>query len=499
MPRSIVIYIFAWLIMTVYGGEICPFLESLSIVEWGFTLLIVVSLAYVGRTFAVIRWGVAKAPTDIEDYSGFKQFVIELVPFLAAGLGVAVFDRLYYGFPFAESGLAAVLSGMTLVGLFAAMDLTLEAERRVITSLTAEGRSLKRAGRFFPLTKKFAVLSSVLMLAMMTVILMVLSHDLTSSLTFNADFDSQQARNIMLLELSFVMTVFLVIVLDLILTYSRNLRLLFENEIWVLEAVDAGNLDDHVHVSVATNDEFGIIAHYTNRMINSLKKRTDELQRTQDVTIHSLASLAETRDNETGTHIIRTQRYVCVIATALQEPWSLTEQEIDLLYKSAPLHDIGKVGVPDAILLKPGPLTDEEWVEMRRHTQYGAQALDKAEARLGSSSFLQLAKEIVETHHERWDGTGYPRGLSGSDIPRAGRIMAIADVYDALISERTYKEAFSHKTAREIIVGSRGTHFDPEVVNAFVAQEESFAEIATLITEEASGQETREAHPASSR
>ena len=499
MLRSIVIYVFAWLIMTVYGGEICPFLESLSIVEWGVTLLIAISLAYVGRTLAASRWGVAKRPSNIEDYSGFKQFVIELAPFLVAGLGVAVFDRLYYGFPFAESGLAAVLSGMTLVGLFAAMDLTLEAERRVITSLTDEGRSLKRSRRFFPLTKKFVVLASVLMLAMMTVVLMVLSHDLTSSLTFNADFDSQRARNIMLLELAFVMAVFLIIVLDLLLTYSRNLRLLFENEISVLEAVDNGNLGDQVHVSVATNDEFGTIAHYTNRMIESLKKRTDELQRTQDVTIHSLASLAETRDNETGTHIVRTQRYVCVIATALQESWGLTEQEIDLLYKSAPLHDIGKVGVPDAILLKPGPLTDEEWVEMRRHTQYGAQALEKAEARLGSSSFLQLAKEIVETHHEKWDGTGYPGGISGSDIPWAGRIMAIADVYDALISKRAYKEAFSHKKAKEIIMASRGTHFDPEVVDAFAAQEKNFAEIAALITEETSGQETREAHPASSR
>jgi response regulator RpfG family c-di-GMP phosphodiesterase len=213
-------------------------------------------------------------------------------------------------------------------------------------------------------------------------------------------------------------------------------------------------------------------------MIESLQARTKELERTQDVTIHSLAGLAETRDSETGAHIARTQRYVCVLATALQEEWRLDDGFIALLYKSAPLHDIGKVGVPDAVLLKPGPLDEDEWVEMRRHTEYGARALAQAEAQLGSTSFLTLAREIAESHHERWDGGGYPAGLSGEKIPRGGRIMALADVYDALISKRVYKEAFSHEKARDIILSEGGAHFDPAVVDAFARREEQFRRIA---------------------
>ncbi len=485
MLRAMLIYIFSWFVMTIYGGEVCPFLETLSLRQWGLSLAVAFIVVFILRTFAARYIGVPQKPVGVTQYRGLRQFLLEFTPFLVMGFGVALFDWVYYGFPFDESGLAAVVVGAVLLGFFAAIDLTLYAERRIIRTLTAEKRSLQEGRRFFSLTRKFIVLVTALMAAMLTVTLMVISHDLYTSMQSDTIFANESVRRTMLYQVAFVMLTFFVIVLDLILAYSRNLRLLFENEIRVLERVDQGHLDDHV--PAATNDEFGIIARYTNTMIGSLHARTEELQRTQDVTIHSLASLAETRDSETGAHIARTQHYVRVLATALQDEWQLGDGYINLLYKSAPLHDIGKVGVPDAVLLKPGPLTEEEWVEMKRHTEYGAQALAQTEEQLGSNSFLRVAREIAESHHERWDGGGYPGGLRGTDIPQCGRLMAIADVYDALISKRVYKDAFTHKKAREIIRSERGTHFDPVVVDAFFRLEDEFRRIGEGISDQPAG------------
>ncbi|NQU64379.1 MAG: HD domain-containing protein, partial [SAR324 cluster bacterium] len=175
------------------------------------------------------------------------------------------------------------------------------------------------------------------------------------------------------------------------------------------------------------------MAKHTNLMVEGLKESTEELQNTRDITILSLASLAETRDNETGNHILRTQSYVRVLAVHLQKHPDFREylsaETVDLLHKSAPLHDIGKVGIPDHILLKPGKLTADEFEIMKSHTTLGGSSLKIAEDRLGSSSFLNLAREIALTHHERWDGKGYPLGIKGDDIPISGRLMAIADVY----------------------------------------------------------------------
>lgn len=211
-------------------------------------------------------------------------------------------------------------------------------------------------------------------------------------------------------------------------------------------------------------------------------ERTRELAITQDVTIYSLANLAETRDNETGGHIRRTQYYVKVLSETLRKHEKfrdiLDDATIELIYKSAPLHDIGKVGVPDTILLKPAKLTSDEFEIMKKHTVYGRDALLKAEAGLGSNSFLRFAREIAYTHHEKWNGTGYPVALREEEIPVSGRIMAIADVYDALISKRVYKESMTHTRAREIITEGKGTHFDPIMVEAFLEIEEDFRQIA---------------------
>jgi putative two-component system response regulator len=213
-----------------------------------------------------------------------------------------------------------------------------------------------------------------------------------------------------------------------------------------------------------------------------VKQRTLELARVQEATIESMSSLTETRDPRTGEHIRRTQNYIRLLAEYLkhQPQFSsfLDDETIDLLCKSAPLHDIGKVGVSDRILLKPGRLTDQEFEEMKRHTLYGRDTILAAERKLGDTSFLRFAREIAYTHHEWWDGSGYPEGLKGEQIPIPGRLMALADSYDALTSKRVYKPQFPHEKAVEIIIEEKGSHFDPEVVDAFLKVKENFRQIA---------------------
>lgn len=214
-----------------------------------------------------------------------------------------------------------------------------------------------------------------------------------------------------------------------------------------------------------------------------VRRRTRELAAIQDVTILAMASLAETRDNETGNHIRRTQHYVRALATALKEHprfrERLSDHVIDMLYKSAPLHDIGKVGIPDRILLKPGRYEPHEFEIMKTHTTLGRDAIQHAEDQLGLPvEFLSYAKEIAYSHQEKWDGSGYPLGLAGEAIPLSARIMAVADVYDALISRRVYKEGMPHEKAADIMRAGRGSHFDPDVLDAFLGLLPEFQRIA---------------------
>lgn len=216
---------------------------------------------------------------------------------------------------------------------------------------------------------------------------------------------------------------------------------------------------------------------------SEVDKRTREVLAIQDVTIMAMASLAETRDSDTGNHIRRTQFYVKTLAERLREhprfATALDDDTINLLFKSAPLHDIGKVGIPDRILLKPGRFTPEEFEIMKRHAALGRDAIVAAEEQLGLEvAFLTMAKEIAYCHQEKWDGSGYPQGLQGEAIPVSARLMAIADVYDALICRRIYKEPMPHEQAVQIIVDGRGKHFDPDMVDAFITVAEEFHLIA---------------------
>lgn len=212
-------------------------------------------------------------------------------------------------------------------------------------------------------------------------------------------------------------------------------------------------------------------------------RRMAENDLTQLVTIRALAHLAETRDPETGNHILRTQAYVRLLAVRLQQHSRfaavLDDRYVELLARSAPLHDIGKVGIPDQILQKPGRLTPGEWTVMKTHARLGAEAIELAEQDIEQPlPFLALAKEIARWHHERWDGGGYPDGLTAEAIPVSARLMAVADVFDALITERVYKPSMPFSEARDLIAAGRGSQFDPDVVDTFLAGYEDFVAIA---------------------
>lgn len=229
--------------------------------------------------------------------------------------------------------------------------------------------------------------------------------------------------------------------------------------------------------------KYGIEARKARKNMQSLIQAQDEI-------IISLSVLSETRDRETGRHILRTRRYVEILARQLattKKYKHLDESNISLLAKSAPLHDIGKIGIPDAILHKPGKLDSDEYAIMKTHPLVGADALSKIVDISGhpeNNQFLNYAREMTSSHHEKWDGSGYPYGLMGEDIPLAGRLMALADVFDALYSRRVYKKAYSFEETKQHILQLSGTHFDPDVVAAFMARSKDFLQVATELAEE---------------
>lgn len=248
-------------------------------------------------------------------------------------------------------------------------------------------------------------------------------------------------------------------------------------------ALERRNADLELLVAERTAE----ISEQSRRLVASKQ----EVIAAQAATITAFCALAEARDNETGNHIRRTQHYVRILAEALRDHprfrAELDEEVIQLLFKSAPLHDVGKVATPDAILLKKGKLTPDEWVIMKQHCEYGRNAILQAEKALGDSadaSFLRYAAEIAYGHHERWDGSGYPLGVSGDAIPLSARLMAVADVYDALISRRVYKPPFPHEQALAMIVEERGSHFDPDIVDAMCQVAGEFPSIARNFRDE---------------
>ena len=460
-------------LLTLYGTQVCPFVESLSFVDLMTPILLMFGSLY-GARRSLRSW-----LASVDFRSQVKvQFITDFSLFFAGGLTLATFNFLAHGFPFV-SGLKIIL-GMCVLGFFIACDLGLRREEHIARKLRASGQNIDIDHTPYPLTKKFSWFASVCLITLGAILGLVVVKDLSWLVMLGEEADLRRAAMIVSIEIAFVLIIILSYIMSILLKYGSNLRLFLEFQRFALTRVANGELS--VRVPVASNDEFGVMARDTNHTIATLHARTQELHQMQDVTILALASLAETRDNETGAHILRTQQYVGVLAEHLKTHPRfrsvLTDSMIELLYKSAPLHDSGKVGIPDAILLKPGRLTDAEYDIMKQHTLIGSRAMQSAQTILGSNSFLAVACEIMETHHEKWDGSGYPNGLKRDEIPISGRIMALADVYDALISERVYKPAFSHAKAREIIIGGKGSHFDPDVVDAFLELESTFQKIA---------------------
>jgi HD-GYP domain-containing protein (c-di-GMP phosphodiesterase class II) len=249
------------------------------------------------------------------------------------------------------------------------------------------------------------------------------------------------------------------------------------------------NQDLFQQIAVNTRDVWGLVLAFGlilyvvlfivfYRSYKNQRRAHRELEQTQEATVFALAYQAELRDHETGLHLERTARYVGLLAAAL----GLREEVRADLVRAAPLHDLGKVGIPDAILLKPGKLTPEERAVMETHCELGDSVLAAAEGKLGFRSFLAVARELVLSHHEKWDGSGYPRRLAGEAIPLSGRIMALADVYDALRSRRPYKEPLPHDACLTAIVELSGKHFDPRVVAAFQSVADKFHTASASLT-----------------
>ena len=473
--RLVLHYLFAAVTLMIYGVQVCPYLDSLPPTHHGLSIVGVLGLQLLARR--TLAPAITHRATDT--YLSVWVFSVDFGLFLAGAVMLATYNAIIHAFPI-ESGLK-IVTGYLAVGFFAALDLSLESERTLAETLKRAGRNLDIHAVLFPISQKLALFAGVSAMLVVGVLFLIVVKDLEWLTSVSTVEDIRSAPYAILFEFAFVGLVILAHVLNVIQSFARNLRMFFQNEVAVLERTNQGDFDGRVPVTTA--DEFGLIANHTNNMVAAIRARTEELARTQDVTILGFASLAETRDNETGAHLLRTQRYVAALAQRLaldpRHAMVLDAPTIEQLFKSAPLHDIGKVGIPDAILLKPGRLTEDEFAIMKRHPILGAETIAVAESALGAkSSFLRYAREIAENHHEKWDGSGYPRGLRHEEIPLSGRLMAVADVYDALICKRVYKPAFDHQQARDIIVEGRGSHFDPELVDVFLAIEDEIKGIA---------------------
>ncbi|MGF1729971.1 HD domain-containing phosphohydrolase [Photobacterium kasasachensis] len=464
--RAAIHYTLAAGIFSLYGGRVCPFLDTLSGWQAGLYALVAFSLMFALRSLWI------KAGDSIHCVT--KNLAI----FAVGAIGLSVWYNVFHDFPIESS--FKVLFGIGSLGVLISLDLSLYSQilhypKQIKVSELAGIQSYRHSLAF-----QMAGMVVFVVTLLTTILGMLMLKDVRWLAENIAVTGPHSAIVSIVKEFVYVAVVLVAYTVSIMYQWLKLLRLLLVNQQQVLEEAAKGDLS--VRVPVVQHGEMGTIAYYTNEMLIRLEKSYDEVNQTRDVAIVGLSALAESRDNETGAHILRTQEYVRALAKRLKYRDAfrdyLTDERIDLLYKSAPLHDIGKVGIPDAILLKPGKLTDEEFETMKTHALIGAESIATAEKQMGSSTFLSLAREIALTHHEKWNGSGYPAGLAGEEIPLSGRLMALADVYDALISKRVYKPAFSHEKAKAIILEGKGTHFDPQVVEAFLECENEFVDIA---------------------
>lgn len=458
-------------IYTFYGYQVCPFLDDLSIAGIMLPAMLAVVIHLVARSYFLEKLEAKGIEGQV-----IRIFQYDWLTFSALGIGISAYNFLYHEFPLSSGG--KVLVGFIVFGLYIALDTALRRDLAIARRLRSKGEDYPISSQFLSYPTKFMLFSALNVSIMGLIGVLVAVKDLVW--VRNTDLSAFEIQAFVFLDTAVVVAILSGYILLVVRQYGKKIRFALREENKTLRAVQNGDLTSRV--PVISNDEFGHLAHLTNSMISQLGDSIEEVARNKSATIQAFVALAAKRDNETGLHLKRTQLYVELLARHLMQTPKfleiLNKEHVETIVDAAPLHDIGKVGIPDAVLCKPGRLNPTEFEIMQTHTTIGAEALAEANEKLGGSSFIYTAIEIAEFHHEKWDGTGYPHRIRGNDIPLAARIMAVADVYDAIRSQRVYKPARSHKDALSVVLDGSGSHFDPEIVEAFLAVEQDFEEIS---------------------
>jgi response regulator RpfG family c-di-GMP phosphodiesterase len=449
--RITIHYLLSVTALAFYGEKVCPLLESLGVFDWSIRLTTVFATLFLIRPL-LIKWLVLKSDWQRQAQN---QFFIEWSLFLMAA-GILGYYNSYENYFDLVSGMKVFL-GCATFGFFAAADMALERQKIISETPNLVEWKAYSARVVFPITAKLTSIAVFSLLFMSLILFLVFLKDLYWLLDLDQEgFESGKDK--FLRELLFVGTVILGELINLIYSFCRNLKQFFEKQNSSMEAVASGNLDQLVHIT--SQDEFAVMGSHTNHMIELLKERNRQLEKTRQEIIQRLGRAAEYRDNETGMHVVRMSHF----SEALAKKANLSKEQCDLILQASPMHDVGKIGIPDNVLLKPGKLEGEEWTKMQTHVEVGASILSGSDSKL-----MQLAEEIAATHHEKYDGTGYPNGLKGEEISIEGRIVPICDVFDALTSVRPYKKAWTVEDAIELIKKEKGKHFDPDLVDNFVS------------------------------
>jgi response regulator RpfG family c-di-GMP phosphodiesterase len=444
-------YIFSIIILAIYGERVCPIIESIGQLDWTIRLTVVFTAIFCIRPL-IVKWVIAKAHWQKQPQ---RQFFLEWFLFLVGASILAWYNSYENYADIVSTG--KVFLGCTTFGFFIACDMALERQKLITGNLEIMDLSEHDAKVAFPITAKLVAIAVFSLIFMTSIMALVFLKDLYWFIDLEQD-NYREGSVTFMRELFFVGGVILAEMTNLIFSFCRNLKQHFNNQNTSMEAVSKGDLNRYVMIS--SQDEFAVMGRYTNFMIEMLKERNRQLEETRQEIIQRLGRAAEYRDNETGMHVVRMSHF----SEALAKKANLSKEQCDLILQASPMHDVGKIGIPDNVLLKPGKLVGEEWTKMQSHVEVGAAILSGSD-----SPLMQLAEEIAATHHEKYDGTGYPNGLKGEEISIEGRIVPICDVFDALTSVRPYKKAWTVEDAINLIKKEKGKHFDPDLVDKFVS------------------------------
>lgn len=452
--------------VTIYGYSVCNFINGLQVALWAATLVPVGVAQWLLRNIVAGRIALT-APASRPRLAFFS----ELGVFVLGGAVIGIVNTVLHGFP-AGSGMKAML-GFVTIGIFAGVDQAFVQTRiRFEQGGMVASRDMVRS--------PFSIRLGLSIGVVVALVLGIASLLVLRGIEDGAFSDISGFRRLAI-EFAFVFGVIVCYVANV----ARGAEKLFAKAIseQVQTLSDARDGKARRRATVGTQDEIGFVSGEINHLLDELDRAYEATTRTNDAIMKALIGLAGARDNETGGHLQRTQGYVGLLCEQLSlDPDlapTLTPQAISDIIGAAPLHDIGKVAVPDRVLLKPGRLTPDEYDMMKTHVAHGLAVIDKVIADVGITPYLAAARDVIAGHHEHWNGAGYPFGKKGTDIPLAGRVMALADVYDALRSARVYKPAISHAEARQILIDCAGTQFDPMVVAAFLVVEPQFERIAS--------------------